>query len=96
MGGYHATSDLYATCGLSGEWVYSRDFEDRLAGRSATDDLVLNLERMKRWHQLNRSLYLGNQVMLPRLLTTHNGDRPPMATSVASRLPFPQLHFFDF
>ncbi len=96
MGGYHATSDLYATCGLSGEWVYSRDFEDRLAGRTATDDLELNLERMKRWHPLNRSLYLGYQVMLPGLLMTHKGDRPAMANSVETRFPFLDLDFVEF
>jgi asparagine synthase (glutamine-hydrolysing) len=96
MGGYHATSDLYAACGLSGDWVYSRDFEDRLAGRTATDDLELNLERMKHWHPLNRSLYLGYQVMLPGLLMTHKGDRPAMANSVETRFPFLDLDFVEF
>jgi len=96
MGGYHATSDLYALCSLSGDGVYSRDFEDRLAGRTAADDLNLNLERMQHWHPLNRSLYLGYQVMLPGLLMTHKGDRPAMANSVESRFPFLDLKLVEF
>jgi asparagine synthase (glutamine-hydrolysing) len=96
MGGYHATSDLYAACSLSGDGVYSKDFETRLEGRTATDDLALNLERMKRWHPLNRSLYLGYQVMLPGLLMTHKGDRPAMANSVETRFPFLDLELVEF
>lgn len=96
MGGYHATSDLYAACSLSGDGVYSRDFEDRLDGRTAADDLDLNLKRMKHWHPLNRSLYLGYQVMLPGLLMTHKGDRPAMANSVETRFPFLDLKLVEF
>ncbi len=96
MGGYHATSDLYAACSLSGDGVYSQDFEARLAGRTATDDLDLNLDRMKRWHPLNRSLHLGYQVMLPGLLMTHKGDRPAMANSVETRFPFLDLKLVEF
>jgi asparagine synthase (glutamine-hydrolysing) len=60
------------------------------------DDLDLNLERMKRWHPLNRSLYLGYQVMLPGLLMTHKGDRPAMANSVETRFPFLDLDLVEF
>jgi asparagine synthase (glutamine-hydrolysing) len=88
MGGFHATSDLYAACSLSGSRVYSQGFLEQLQGRTACDDLVLNLERMKLWHPLNRSLYLGYKVMLVGLLMTHKGDRPAMANSVESRFPF--------
>ena len=96
MGGYHATSDLYAACGLSGDGVYSRDFVETMGERGATDDLDLNLARMKRWNPLNRSLYLGYQVMLPGLLMTHKGDRPAMANSVESRFPFLDLDLVEF
>ena len=96
MGGYHAISDLYAACSLSGDGVYSRDFEERLGGAVATDDLVLNLDRMKRWDPLNRSLALGYHVMLPGLLMTHKGDRPAMANSVETRFPFLDLKLVEF
>ncbi len=96
MGGYHAMADLYAFCSLSGDGVYSREFENRLGGYTATDDLTLNLERMKRWDPLNRSLYLGYQVMLPGLLMTHKGDRPAMANSVETRFPFLDRKLVEF
>lgn len=96
MGGYHATSDLYAACSLSGDGVYSKDFENRLEGHTATEDLDLDLDEMKRWHPLNRSLHLGYQVMLPGLLMTHKGDRPAMANSVETRFPFLDLKLVEF
>lgn len=88
MGGYHATSDLYASCALSGYRVYSREQREAMAGRTACDDLELNHERMRCWDPLNRSLYLGYKVMLAGLLMTHKGDRPAMAHSVETRFPF--------
>lgn len=96
MGGYHAMSNLYAFCSLSGDGVYSKDFEERLGGRTATDDLVLDLERMKRWDPVNRSLALGYHVMLPGLLMTQKGDRPAMANSVETRFPFLDLKLVEF
>lgn len=88
MGGYHATSDLYASCALSGYRVYSRAQREAMGGRTACDDLELNLQRMRCWDPLNRSLYLGYKVMLAGLLMTHKGDRPAMAHSVETRFPF--------
>ena len=96
MGGYHATSDLYAACSLAGDLIYTPEFEERMGGHVATDDLVLNLDRMRRWHPLNRSLYLGYRVMLCGLLMTHKGDRPAMANSVETRFPFLDRKLVDF
>ncbi len=96
MGGYHATSDLYTGSSLAGDLVYSPEFEERMGGHLATDDLVLNLERMRRWHPLNRSLYLGYRVMLCGLLMTHKGDRPAMANSVETRFPFLDRKLVEF
>ncbi len=96
MGGYHAMSNLYAACSLSGDGVYTREFEGRLGGRTAADDLVLDLERMARWDPLNRSLALGYHVMLPGLLMTQKGDRPAMANSVETRFPFLDLDLVEF
>ena len=44
--------------------------------------------RMRRWHPLNRSLYLGYKVQLAGLLLTQKGDRVAMANSVETRYPF--------
>ena len=43
---------------------------------------------MRRWHPLNRSLYLGYKVHLAGLLLTQKGDRVAMANSVEARYPF--------
>lgn len=90
LGGYHAMSDLYNLCGLSGVRLYSEDFLEQVhrAGLDATADLEAPLEEMKSWHPLNRSLYLGYKIMLSGLLMTHKGDRPALAHSVEARFPF--------
>ena len=54
----------------------------------AYEDLVLDLERMRRWHPLNQSLYLGYKIHLAGLLITQKGDRVAMANSVEARYPF--------
>lgn len=98
LGGYHAMGDLYAFSSLSGVRLFHQDFltEIHRAGHDATADLEINLERMRRWHPLNRSLYLGYKVMLAGLLMTHKGDRPAMANSVEARFPFLDQGVVDF
>jgi asparagine synthase (glutamine-hydrolysing) len=59
-------------------------------------DLRLNLERAKKWHPLNRSLYLGARVMLPGLLLASKGDRVAMNSSVETRYPFLDEEVFAF
>lgn len=96
LGGVHATSDLYGVCSLSGYHMLSRELRASLGGHTAADDLELDLERMRRWDPLNRSLYLGYKVMLAGLLMTHKGDRPSMANSVETRFPFLDLELVEF
>lgn len=96
MGGFHATSDLYAACSLSGYRVFSDGLLEQMGRHTACHDLVLNLQKMARWHPLNRSLYLGYKVMLAGLLMTHKGDRPAMANSVETRFPFLDEALVDF
>lgn len=90
LGGFHAMSDLYVFCGLSGIGLYSEDFMQEImrAGLDATADFEGPLEAMAGWHPLNRSLYLGYKIMLCGLLMTHKGDRPALAHSVEARFPF--------
>ena len=90
LGGYHAMSDLYVFCGLSGSRLFHQDFlhEIHRAGIDATADIELPLDKMQRWDPLNRALYLGYKIMLAGLLMTHKGDRPALANSVEARFPF--------
>jgi asparagine synthase (glutamine-hydrolysing) len=98
LGGYHAMGDLYAFSSLSGVRMYHEDFltDIHRAGRDATADLEIDLDRMSRWHPLNRALYLGYKIMLAGLLMTHKGDRPAMANSVEARFPFLDRGVVDF
>ena len=47
---------------------FSEAMWQRLGDHLPYEDLGLNLDRARRWHPLNRSLYLGARVMLPGLL----------------------------
>src|SRR5262249_47062221 len=59
-------------------------------------DLQLDLERLRRWHPMNRALYLGARVMLPGLLLQAKGDRVAMHSSVETRYPFLDEEVFAF
>jgi len=78
---YHGISQGRQDC-------YSNAMFDRLGGRIAYEDLTLDLDKMRRWHPLNRSLYFGYKVFLAGLLLNHKGDRVAMANSVETRYPF--------
>jgi asparagine synthase (glutamine-hydrolysing) len=87
-GGAHAQTKLYHLVSSSRRRFYSQSTRDQLAVHSAYEDLSLNLARMKRWHPLNQSLYMGYKTILPGLLLNHKGDRVAMAHSVETRYPF--------
>ncbi len=88
IAGPHAQTVLYNLVATSRTRYYSPDMKSRLGGFVAYEDLALDLERMRRWHPLNRSLYLGYKVLLAGLLMTQKGDRVAMANSVEARYPF--------
>ena len=88
IAGPHAQSEMYSFVSNSRAMFYSARLKDELGGRVAYEDLPLNVERMRRWHPMNRSLYLGYKVLLPGLLLNHKGDRVAMANSVETRYPF--------
>jgi asparagine synthase (glutamine-hydrolysing) len=88
IGGPHAQSILYNLVATSRTRYYSQDLKDQLGDFVAYQDLDLDLERLRRWHPLNRSLYLGYKVHLPGLLLSQKGDRVAMANSVETRYPF--------
>lgn len=88
IGGPHAQSLLYNLVATSRERYFSGGFREQLGGHVAYEDLDLDLERMARWHPLNRSLYLGYKVHLAGHLLASKGDRIAMANSVEARYPF--------
>jgi asparagine synthase (glutamine-hydrolysing) len=88
IGGPHAQSLIYNLVARSRGRYYSAGLKEELGAHVAYEDLVLDVERMARWHPLNRSLYLGYKVLLPGLLLSQKGDRVAMANSVETRYPF--------
>jgi asparagine synthase (glutamine-hydrolysing) len=96
VGGPQAQLELYGLVGMSRFRLYSQKMWDSLGGRFAYEDLPLNLDRVKKWHRLNQSLYLGYKLMLPGLLLNHKGDRPAMHHSIETRYPFLDEDVIDY
>ncbi len=88
VGGPHAQSVMYSLVATSRDRYFSAGFKEELGGHVAYEDLDLDVERMARWHPLNRSLYFGYKIHLPGLLLSQKGDRIAMANSVETRYPF--------
>ena len=88
IGGPHAQSVIYNLVARSRQRYYSARVKEELGDYVAYQDLNLDVERMSRWHPLNRSLYVGYKVLLPGLLLSQKGDRVSMANSVEARYPF--------
>jgi len=88
IGGPHAQSVIYNLVARSRQRYYSARVKEELGDYVAYQDLNLDVERMSRWHPLNRSLYVGYKVLLPGLLLSQKGDRVAMANSVEARYPF--------
>jgi len=70
------------------ERVYSREMLARQRTLSDAELVDLPRERMLRWDQLNRSLYVSSRVFMTTHLLGSHGDRALMANSVEGRYPF--------
>jgi asparagine synthase (glutamine-hydrolysing) len=68
----------------------------QLGDWSAYDEITLPLERIRRWHPLNQSLYVGYKGLLPGLLLSGKGDRALHTASTEGRYPFLDEQVIDF
>ena len=50
---------------MSRRRFFSRDLQEKLADHISYEDLEPNLERVRRWHPINRGLYWGARTHLP-------------------------------
>lgn len=96
VGGPNAWIDSYGVLGLSKLRFYAAPLREVLAQASPWADLGLSLERAKRWHPLNRGLWIGARVTLAGHLLQAKGDRVSMHSSVEVRYPFLDEDVFDF
>jgi asparagine synthase (glutamine-hydrolysing) len=96
IGGQNAWLNIYGLFSTAKLRLFSAQMWEQLGDHLPYADLQLNLDRARRWHPLNRSLYLGARVMLPGLLLSCKGDRVAMHSSVETRYPFLDEDVFDF
>jgi asparagine synthase (glutamine-hydrolysing) len=96
LGGKNAWLDIYGLMSLCKLRFYSAGMLETLGDHLPYEDLEPNLERIGRWHPLNRSLYYGARIHLPGLLLNAKGDRVAMHSSVETRYPFLDEEVFDF
>jgi asparagine synthase (glutamine-hydrolysing) len=96
IGGPNAWLNLYGLFGAQKLRFFSPGMWEQLTDHNPYADLQLNLERARKWHPFNRSLYVGARVMLPGLLLASKGDRVAMNSSVETRYPFLDEDVFAF
>jgi asparagine synthase (glutamine-hydrolysing) len=96
VGGHNAWLDIYGILSLSKLRFFSPWLLKQVEDRSPYDDLGFDLERMRRWHPLNRELATGARIQLAGLLLNAKGDRVAMNSSVETRYPFLDEEVFAF
>jgi asparagine synthase (glutamine-hydrolysing) len=88
VGGHNGWLDMYGLMSMSKLRFFSPQLRETLADHVAYEDLGLEPQRMRRWHPLNRELYLSARIHLCGLLLNAKGDRVAMHSSVETRYPF--------
>jgi len=88
VGGHNGWLDLYGVMSLNKLRFYNPEMKAKFADYSPYHDLQLNRDRLRKWHPFNRSIYLGQKIMLAGHLLSSKGDRVAMNSSVETRYPF--------
>ena len=96
VGGPNAWIDAYGVLGLSKLRFYAQPMREVLAKSNPWTDLGIPLERARRWHPLNRGIWVAARVTLAGHLLQAKGDRVSMHSSVEVRYPFLDEEVFDF
>jgi asparagine synthase (glutamine-hydrolysing) len=96
VGGPNAWIDAYGLLGLSKLRFYAPPMREVLDSSNPWGELGMDLERARRWHPLNRGIWVAGRVTLAGLLLQAKGDRVAMNSSVEVRYPFLDEDVFDF
>jgi asparagine synthase (glutamine-hydrolysing) len=96
VGGHNPWLDIYGLMSLSKLRFFSKEMWKNLDDHLPYEDLGTNLDRVRRWHPLNRGLYFSARIHLCGLLLNAKGDRVAMHNSVETRYPFLDESVFDF
>jgi asparagine synthase (glutamine-hydrolysing) len=95
-GGHNGWLDIYGLVSLSKLHFFSDDLKKQVMDQVPFEDLGLNSEKMRRWHPLNRELFISGRAHLAGLLLNAKGDRVAMNSSVETRYPFLDESVFEF
>ncbi len=96
VGGPNAWINSYGVLALSKLRLYGEPLKDFAGSAAPWQGLGMNLERARKWHPLNRGLWVGARVTLAGHLLQAKGDRVAMHSSVEVRYPFLDEEVFDF
>jgi asparagine synthase (glutamine-hydrolysing) len=96
LGDYTAFQDIYGVMGQSRLRFYNAETHAALDDYHPYLELEPNLERMKRWHPLNRAFFFSGRIHLAGHLLSSKGDRVAMNSSVESRYPFLDMEVYNF
>jgi asparagine synthase (glutamine-hydrolysing) len=96
LGDYTAFQDIYGIMGQSRLRFYNAATLDALKDYHPYLELDPNLERMKRWHPLNRAFFWSGRIHLAGHLMSSKGDRVAMNSSVECRYPFLDMEVYNF
>jgi asparagine synthase (glutamine-hydrolysing) len=96
VGDHSAFHDLYSVMALARYRFLSEPTLEALRDHRPYEALDPPLDRMRRWHPLNRSVYWAGRIHLAGHLLTAKGDRVAMSASVETRYPFLDEEVFAF
>src|SRR5215469_231604 len=96
IGGPNAWIDAYGMLALSKLRFYGEEMRQLLEKTNPWAELQMPLDRAKRWHPLNRGVWVAARVTLAGHLLQAKGDRVSMHSSVEVRYPFLDEEVFDF
>jgi asparagine synthase (glutamine-hydrolysing) len=96
LGGPNAWIDSYGVIGLSKLRFYGAPMRDVMEKTDPWADLQIPLDRAKKWHPLNRGIWVAARVTLAGHLLQAKGDRVSMQSSVEVRYPFLDEDVFAF
>jgi asparagine synthase (glutamine-hydrolysing) len=94
--GHNAWLDVYGLMSRNKWMFFSPAMLQALGDHLPYEDLQLNVDRMRRWHPLNRALCTGGRAHLVGLLLNAKGDRVAMHNSVETRYPFLDEEVFTY
>jgi asparagine synthase (glutamine-hydrolysing) len=96
LGGKNAWIDAYGLLSLAKLRFYSESMDEVRKSSDPWGDLQIPVERARRWHPLNRGIWVAGRATLAGLLLQAKGDRVAMHSSVEVRYPFLDENVFAF